>query len=537
MGRQIAGMGFVDAMARHGESRELYCYARTKAEFADFESQVAQLTGEPRPCVWIPYADLAGLAKPGTLYYPSPHYTWLSWQRRFFGSRAYSLCGVTHTLCTESVLDTLGDYLTAPLESWDALICTSRAGKAATQRVFAGWGEYLAQRFGGGMPRVPVQMPVIPLGVDSGKFAPRKDDAKMRAALRRKLGIAKDDVAFLFVGRLSHFEKAHPMPMYLGLEAAAKRTGKRLHLIQAGRTPNDATKKNLVDGARLYCPSVNTVFVPGDDPAVDRDLWLSCDVFVSLSDNIQETFGLTPVEAMAAGLPAVVSDWDGYRDTVRHGVDGFAVPTLGPPPGMGEEFAFRWYMGTDSYDHFVGHSSQCTAVDVAAAADAFAALAADAGLRRRMGDSGRARAAADYDWRNVIAAYHELWRELAERRAKDAEATPRQPGKPAYPLRPDPFTVFAGFPTALLSPESVVTRSRNPGAGDLAHVCEAPMNTYALGFMAPAAKTEEFLAQLGASGPVTVAAILGKAAPRDRAVICRTLCWLAKMGLISIRTP
>ena len=41
---------------------------------------------------------------------------------------------------------------------------------------------------------------------------------------------------------------------------------------------------------------------------------------MSLADNIQETFGLTPVEAMAAGLPCVMSDWDGYRDTVRDGV-------------------------------------------------------------------------------------------------------------------------------------------------------------------------------------------------------------------------
>jgi len=28
---------------------------------------------------------------------------------------------------------------------------------------------------------------------------------------------------------------------------------------------------------------------------------------------------------MAAGLPCVVTDWDGYKDTVRHGEDGFRV--------------------------------------------------------------------------------------------------------------------------------------------------------------------------------------------------------------------
>ena len=32
---------------------------------------------------------------------------------------------------------------------------------------------------------------------------------------------------------------------------------------------------------------------------------------------------------MAAGVPLVVSDWNGYRDLVRNGIDGFRVPTRG----------------------------------------------------------------------------------------------------------------------------------------------------------------------------------------------------------------
>ena len=48
---------------------------------------------------------------------------------------------------------------------------------------------------------------------------------------------------------------------------------------------------------------------------------------MSLVDNPQETFGLAVAEAMAAGVPLVVSDWNGYRDLVRDGIDGFRVPT------------------------------------------------------------------------------------------------------------------------------------------------------------------------------------------------------------------
>ena len=32
---------------------------------------------------------------------------------------------------------------------------------------------------------------------------------------------------------------------------------------------------------------------------------------------------------MAAGLPLVVSDWSGYRDLVRDGVDGFLYQLYG----------------------------------------------------------------------------------------------------------------------------------------------------------------------------------------------------------------
>ncbi len=51
------------------------------------------------------------------------------------------------------------------------------------------------------------------------------------------------------------------------------------------------------------------------------------DIFVSPGDSLQESFGISPIEAMAAGVPQIVSDTDGYRDTVVHGETGFLVPT------------------------------------------------------------------------------------------------------------------------------------------------------------------------------------------------------------------
>jgi hypothetical protein len=52
-------------------------------------------------------------------------------------------------------------------------------------------------------------------------------------------------------------------------------------------------------------------------------------MFLFPIDNVQETFGLAPIEAMAAGLPVIVSDWDGMKDTVTPDV-GIRIPTEVP---------------------------------------------------------------------------------------------------------------------------------------------------------------------------------------------------------------
>jgi len=54
----------------------------------------------------------------------------------------------------------------------------------------------------------------------------------------------------------------------------------------------------------------------------------AADIAVSLVDNPQETFGLAVAEAMAAGLPSVVSDASpGPLEMVNDGEHGLVVPT------------------------------------------------------------------------------------------------------------------------------------------------------------------------------------------------------------------
>jgi glycosyltransferase involved in cell wall biosynthesis len=117
---------------------------------------------------------------------------------------------------------------------------------------------------------------------------------------------------------------------------------------------------------------------------------------------------------MAAGLLVVASDWNGYRDTVRNGIDGILVPTWLPLPNSGSDLSLRIEDSLNSedkdraYNQYCGKVSQSTVVDVAAAADAFAALVNDPELRRKMGDAGRARVRCDYDWQVIVCLYQDL---------------------------------------------------------------------------------------------------------------------------------
>ena len=97
-------------------------------------------------------------------------------------------------------------------------------------------------------------------------------------------------------------------------------------------------------------------------------------------------------------------------------------------------------------------------VDVAAAAEAFAALVNDPELRRKMGDAGRARVRCDYDWQVIVCLYQDLWRDLANIRNRTVEVAPKVQGRPSFPLREDPFSLFQNYPSGTIDGDVIVIR-------------------------------------------------------------------------------
>lgn len=537
MGRMAATENFLHGFLRHSGCKKFYALTLSNDDVKDFRERARKLGGDGAEAVCFSPLEIGKVAEVGTLYRPGPNIGHFSWLRRYANqAKQYSICGVTHTTAEHVVMDGIGESVIGPTQSWDALVCTSTQVKAMVDLQAARWNEYLAMRFGG-KPRPALQTPMIPLGVHCDDFAATPERRGRGKALRRDLGIADNAIALLFVGRLTHYEKANPFPMYLALEAAAKRTTKKLHLIQAGWFANDDVEKLYKQSAATYAPSVTHHFVDARKPEYRYDIWHSGDIFTSLSDNIQETFGLTPIEAKAAGLPVVVSDWDGYRDTIRAGIDGLTVPTFMPPPGAGGDLGYRYASAVDSYYRYCMATAQSVAVDIDACTEAYLKLIEDKALRSKMGAAGARHAREVYDWKTIVGAYQRLWTELGERRQSGIESDGRQGGKPWHPLRDDPFVLFEGYPTHLIQGETRVALS--PGMSSRERV--ATLRGLSLVAMMPHLLLgEDAIARILdalAKGPVAVKDILAVAGQGRRIVTIRTLGWMAKVGLIKLTNP
>ena len=185
----------------------------------------------------------------------------------------------------------------APIQPWDALICTSPAVRECLEGLFDRWELHLSQRFGASLPERP-QLPVLPLGVDQLDLLDQRSDADSRDFLRRYLRLGEHDVLVLWVGRLSFFEKSYPQGMFIALQKAALRCRRRLHFVMAGWFPGgEIDHGRCRESARRYAPDVPVHFLDGKNSDVVRCCWASADLFLSLVDNPQETFGLAPVEA------------------------------------------------------------------------------------------------------------------------------------------------------------------------------------------------------------------------------------------------
>ena len=530
MGRNAAGESFLRGFLKYSRTSEFWAQVQSAEHGQAFVNAVVE-SGRKEPARYFGRDRISNLTAAGAVYYPGPGLAEHAWHRALLGHSNWSLCGITHTTSSATAMDAITGLLTAPVQAWDAVICTSNAVKSNVTAILQAQADFLAQRLGAQRLVLP-QLPVIPLGIHTGDF---DFTAAERAQARASIGAEESDLVVLFMGRLSFHAKAHPLAMYQALENAHKSCseGARVILLECGWHANDFIRDAYRAAASAACPSVRVITSDGRNSAARKIAWAGADVFCSLSDNIQETFGIVPIEAMAAGLPVVVSDWDGYKDTVRDGVDGFRIPTLMPQAGLGKDLAFRHALEIDTYDMYCGHNCSVVAVDVAAATRAFESLFQSRELRQQMGAAGRERARGIYDWAEIIRQYEALWERLGELRRQLGPhlAPPPHP----WPARMDPFAAFAAYPTLTLGLNTQLALCDEIGVVQERY---AMWRSLAMVNFAKAVTLSEedvlaiFAALAGA--PRTAGQLVATVQAERQGYVLRGLVWLAKLGLIRV---
>lgn len=135
---------------------------------------------------------------------------------------------------------------------------------------------------------------------------------------RQRLGLAKDQVVFLFVGRLESHKGIREL-----LDAYRECTAAHCALLIAG----DGACRREVDEAAARVPGI---MVTGRLAGADLlDVYAAADVFVLPS--LREPWGLVVNEAMASGLPVIATDAVGCADDlIEQGATGLIVPAGKP---------------------------------------------------------------------------------------------------------------------------------------------------------------------------------------------------------------
>ena len=142
-----------------------------------------------------------------------------------------------------------------------------------------------------------------PLGVDCQTFNPQAADPSMRRQIEQRLGVPPGTRLLLYSGRFA------PEKNLELLAEAVRLLGPGHLLVAVGEGPCPPRGERV-----RVLPAVS------DRTHLAR-LLANCDIYVHAGD--QETFGLGALEAMACGLPAVLSASDGLGELAEAG--GVAV--------------------------------------------------------------------------------------------------------------------------------------------------------------------------------------------------------------------
>jgi len=510
LGRLSANAGMLQALLEYGTFEELRLYCPTVAERARLEALLDGWLPEPlrkRLTLGL-HVELPQVLARGEI----GHWHSAGWSRYLpglaqlrarYAPRAVAMTGIVHSLNGPEMVERMRGFASSPFLPCDALLCSSTAGLEVVRRQLA---------FSGGFEG---RLENVPLGIGEEFFhLPPKTEA------REAIGVGNEFV-FLWFGRISASTKADLAPLLYAFHQVRRQVPEvRLLLAGGCEEGSRAAFQAVIDELGLS----DRVHLLKDPTDGDRAaLYAAADAFVSPVDNHQETFGLSVVEAMAAGLPCVVSDWDGYKDLVEDGVSGFRIPTWWNRPSE-RVLALREVLEPDLAQLSL---SQGVAVDMGILVTRMVELATSPRMAQELGAAARGRARANFHWEVVVRRMEAVWKDLAQ-----VAAASSLPGTKVAAM--DPWEVFAGYATDSVKSGQMLAvgaLGRSIVSGSL----PMPATWSDLAPLASGALMDALVLGLERSGPQTLESLRRGVAsslahPADE--VDEMVLWLLKYGIL-----
>ncbi len=467
-------------------------------------------------------------------YDPWPNFGILSHCRSAFSPQLRPATVTHHTLSYQKSLHQLVlRILLADSFPCDSIVCTSAAARHSLRSLLDSVAAHL-DADAGVHSRYQGRFDLIPIGVDTNRFCPWP-----KAEVRAKIGLPGDACVILFLGRLSFIDKADLHPLLFAFRQILEARGRprTLLLVLAGSDSGGYLAALQARIAELELTKSVRILA---QPREAHLLFSAADVFVSPADSLQESFGLSVIEAMASGVPQVVSDWNGYRETVEHGGTGFLVPTYWARADtdickVSPLFGSEW-----DYDHAL--LGQQVAVDCAKLREYLELLIHNSDLREEMGNRSRKRAVALFSWPVIVRQYEALWRELRQIAwGAPLNGTSRMSyAQPAY------FDTFKHYATRILDDDAEFeitprgTQALTAGGREFrgypairTALLDAQVLERALGAFDPGKVSDESPARKTLSEVARELVAGNPEYHKDRAK--RHILWLLKQGYISAR--
>jgi UDP-glucose:(heptosyl)LPS alpha-1,3-glucosyltransferase len=290
------------------------------------------------------------------------HYSIVHSHERIFNADIYTMHGIPHRYWVHNIRRkqmSLFDSATAWVEKkmvYDGNCKKFIAVSNLTKNIFL--QEYNIE---------PDRVAVINPGVDLNDYIPPDKDS-VRNNIRRELGINVAEPVIIFAAM--NFEIKGLDDVLFSL-AKLKAQNKKFKLIVVGKG-NIKKYTKLAKYVRIVSDVIFTGLLNREKL---RRLYMAGDIYIMLSKF--DTFGLVVLEAMAAGLPVIISKNVGAKDMVRENENGYIISD------------------TSDTDYIAAKIS----------------LLLDENIRRKMADAAR-QTAAHNTWDNVTKKYAAIYENI-----------------------------------------------------------------------------------------------------------------------------